>query len=112
MRREWTSSGVYGTLALAPVIVAATVVVSGWATAQEPPPPPVPVPFSGQGQGQATDQGEGEVLTRGPVHEAFAGPVVFNPSAGPVVPKAPPGRVEAGSARRGLSPWQVPQPGR
>ena len=31
-----------------------------------------------------------QVLTRGPVHEAFAEPVVFDPRPGPVVPKEPP----------------------
>ncbi len=36
----------------------------------------------------------GEALTRGPLHEAFATPVVFNPAAGPIVPKAPPGPIE------------------
>ncbi len=31
-----------------------------------------------------------QVLTQGPIHEAFAEPVVFDPKPGPVVPKAPP----------------------
>ncbi len=35
-----------------------------------------------------------EVLTRGPVHEAFAGVVVFNPEPGVVVPKSPPNIIE------------------
>jgi len=35
-----------------------------------------------------------EVLTRGPVHEAFAETVTFNPEVGMVVPKAPPGAIE------------------
>ncbi len=35
-----------------------------------------------------------EVLTRGPVHEAFAGMVTFNPEPGVVVTKAPPGVIE------------------
>ena len=35
-----------------------------------------------------------QVLTRGPVHEAFAEPVVFDPRPGPVVPKEPPPPVE------------------
>jgi hypothetical protein len=30
------------------------------------------------------------VLTQGPIHEAFAEPIVFDPKPGPVVPKAPP----------------------
>jgi hypothetical protein len=35
-----------------------------------------------------------QVLTRGPVHEAFAGMVTFNPEPGVVVTKAPPGVIE------------------
>jgi hypothetical protein len=35
-----------------------------------------------------------QVLTRGPVHEAFAGVVTFNPEPGVVVPKAPPELIE------------------
>lgn len=34
------------------------------------------------------------VLTRGPVHEAFAGMIAFNPEPGVVVDKAPPGVIE------------------
>jgi len=35
-----------------------------------------------------------EVLTRGPVHEAFAGMVTFNPAPGVIVQKAPPNAIE------------------
>lgn len=35
-----------------------------------------------------------EVLTRGPVHEAFAEPTIRNPAPAPVVPKRPPGAIE------------------
>ncbi len=35
-----------------------------------------------------------QVLTRGPVHEAFAETVVFNPTAGIVVAKTPPAQIE------------------
>jgi YXWGXW repeat-containing protein len=35
-----------------------------------------------------------QVLTRGPVHEAFAETVSFNPEPGIVVPKAPPEAIE------------------
>src|ERR1043165_2148500 len=35
-----------------------------------------------------------QVLTRGPVHEAFAGVVTFNPQPGVVVTKAPPDVIE------------------
>ena len=51
------------------------------ARAQQPlAPPPI--------GGLATDQPQ--VLTRGPVHEAFAETIVFNPEPGLVVPKPPP----------------------
>jgi YXWGXW repeat-containing protein len=42
----------------------------------------------------ADEAAEPEVLTKGPVHEAFAAPVPFNPEATPVVPKSPPAPVE------------------
>jgi hypothetical protein len=62
-------------------------------TAQPPPPTPDPQPnASGP-----------EVLTRGPIHEAFAKPIVFNPEAGPVVPKKPPEPIEE------MPPDQKPQ---
>jgi hypothetical protein len=35
-----------------------------------------------------------QVLTRGPVHEAFAGIITFNPQAGIMVTKAPPDVIE------------------
>lgn len=41
------------------------------------------------------DDGRGiEILASGPVHEAFAEPIVFDPKPGVVVPKAPPEQVE------------------
>src|SRR5205823_691564 len=40
------------------------------------------------------DQPGVQVLTQGPVHEAFAEPVVFDPKAGPVIPKQPPQAIE------------------
>ena len=50
-----------------------------------------------------------EVLTRGPVHEAFAETITFDPEPGIVAPKAPPAaieevppRTEAGGEQRGL----------
>jgi hypothetical protein len=46
---------------------------------------------------------EGEVLTRGPVHEAFAEVVEFNPEPGPVIAKAPPETVQE------LPPDQKPE---
>lgn len=44
-----------------------------------------------------------EVLTRGPVHEAFAGTVMFDPEPGIVVPKTPPAAIEE------LPPDQKPE---
>ncbi len=38
----------------------------------------------------AQDPNGPEVLARGPIHEAFAAPVAFNPTPGIVVPKSPP----------------------
>jgi hypothetical protein len=42
----------------------------------------------------ADDEGGAEVLTRGPVHEAFAGVVSFNPEPGIVVTARPPEAIE------------------
>jgi hypothetical protein len=42
----------------------------------------------------AADAQGAEVLTRGPVHEAFAGIVTFNPEPGVIVTKAPPVPIE------------------
>ena len=49
-----------------------------------------------------------EVLTRGPIHEAFAEPVIFDPAAGLIVPVAPPAPInesapEMGPATPGMS---------
>jgi len=41
-----------------------------------------------------TDQPGEQILTRGPVHEAFAGVIAFKPVAGVVVPKAPPEMIQ------------------
>jgi hypothetical protein len=59
---------------------------------QEPPPAPAPEQPPGA-----------EVLTTGPMHEAFAQPVVFDPKPGPVIPKAPPAPVPE------MPPEQKPQ---
>jgi len=40
-----------------------------------------------------------QVQTRGPVHEAFAETVSFNPEPGNIVPKAPPAPIEESAAR-------------
>lgn len=49
---------------------------------------------NGQAQAPANDAPGVEVLTRGPVHEAFAGMVTFNPEPGVVVTKTPPEGIE------------------
>jgi hypothetical protein len=41
-----------------------------------------------------TDPAEGEILTRGPVHEAFAAVVSYNPEAGILVDRQPPESIE------------------
>ena len=56
-------------------------------------------PASGQGQQPAApapagDQNGAEVLTRGPIHEAFGQPTVFNPKPGLAIPKKPPQPIE------------------
>jgi WXXGXW repeat (2 copies) len=45
-------------------------------------------------QGNSTAQVGMEVLTRGPIHEAFAGTVTFDPEPGIVVSKVPPEAIE------------------
>jgi hypothetical protein len=46
---------------------------------------------SARGQDPNAEGNPGEqVMTRGPVHEAFAGPVVYDPRPGPVIAKPPP----------------------
>ena len=52
------------------------------------PPAPAPAPT-----GQPSSEQDVEYLLRGPLHEAFAEPVNFNPQPGIVVPKAPPNPV-------------------
>jgi hypothetical protein len=50
--------------------------------------------FAHQAPGALPDQPPGtEVLTTGPVHEAFAEPIVYDPKAGPIIPKIPPAPV-------------------
>lgn len=48
----------------------------------------------GQEEDAATDDPGAQVLTRGPVHEAFAGIVTYNPEPGVIVEKAPPAAIE------------------
>jgi hypothetical protein len=66
------------------LIATATASLAPPVVAQSPPPPPAPVPI-GSGAGQS------EVLARGPVHEAFAEPIVFDADAPAlIVPRQPP----------------------
>lgn len=63
--------------------VAASIVLSS--LAQDPPPPPMDDPPR-----EALSQDDVEVLTRGPVHEAFAEPLSNEPEPGLVVTQKPP----------------------
>jgi hypothetical protein len=67
------------------VVVGVSFAFRGAVAMSRPAPPVTPA---------LVNESEGEVLTRGPVHEAFAGMVTFNPQAGAVVPKAPPEAIE------------------
>jgi hypothetical protein len=49
---------------------------------------------TGQAEDSAIDDPGAQVLTRGPVHEAFAGIVSYNPEPGVMVEKAPPAAIE------------------
>jgi hypothetical protein len=69
----------------------------------QPPPDPTPIgqdegPQGGQapaqGQGAEADASGGQVLTQGPVHEAFASPVVHDPKAAALVSKQPPDPIQ------------------
>src|SRR4029079_4295854 len=57
-------------------------------------------PASGQGQVPGAAQAPGgnqngaEVLTRGPIHEAFGQPTVFDAKPGLMIPKKPPQAIE------------------
>jgi hypothetical protein len=65
---------------------------TGYAFAEGPPPPPsgerLNVPPA------TPDQEQPEVLTRGPVHEAFAEPVTLQIQAGLIIPSQPPANIE------------------
>ena len=84
-------------LVLMTLIIAGIAGTRSWpARGQDPPPTPTPVADGGDPQGapaQAGDQTDpqgGQVLTQGPIHEAFAAPVVHDPASGPVISKQPP----------------------
>jgi hypothetical protein len=82
---------------LSMIVLAGTVVqVAQPAYAQDPPPSPVPVADGTEAQGapgtadNQADAQSGQVMTRGPIHEAFAAPMVHDPKATPTVEKQPP----------------------
>src|SRR5215471_4572231 len=52
---------------------------------------------------QDAPSNEPEVLTRGPIHEAYATSITQSPAAGPLIPKAPPQPIEE------LPPDQKPE---
>ncbi len=90
---------------LALILGAATVILLGGhlcnrLLAQAPPPPlptnenTQPIQPSGGGPALAGSQTGAEVLTRGPIHEAFAEVVSYNPQPGPIVSKEPPKAIE------------------
>jgi WXXGXW repeat (2 copies) len=70
------------------------------ALGQDPPPAPAPVADDAAPQGSQAPAGEPadpnapQVLTRGPIHEAFAAPVVHDPASGPLIPKQPPDPIQ------------------
>ena len=70
------------------------------ACGQDPPPAPIPVPEAADAQNapasapDQTDAQGGQVMTRGPIHEAFAAPVVHDPKAAPTVSKEPPAPIQ------------------
>ena len=70
---------------------------TGLLTAQQPPPPPpvpTPPPVVVTPSSVAGETVGVQELTRGPVHEAFGRPIVFDPRPGPVVPEPPPSAVD------------------
>jgi hypothetical protein len=72
---------------LGPVLGLALAVPAAGAAWQDPTLPGADLAAAPQPQGV-------QVLTQGPIHEAFAEPVVYDPKPGPVIPKQPPGPVE------------------
>src|SRR4051812_13201761 len=81
--RSHTLAAVFGTLGLGALLLCMPDV-----RGEQPPAPP-------DRDGAQDLQQEGvEVLTRGPVHEAFAEPVVRSPRPTPVISKKPPEAIE------------------
>jgi hypothetical protein len=78
---------------------AAAILLSCWGAAPQAPAQQL-APADG---GPAPSDDGAEVLTRGPVHEAFAEVISYNPQAGVIVPQAPPAPIEE------LPPDQKPE---
>ncbi len=82
------------------VLAGALGALLGTVKGQDPPPAPAPVADGADPQGAQAPNGDPadpagpQVLTRGPIHEAFATPVVHNPASGPIVPKQPPDPIQ------------------
>ncbi len=89
------------------IVLAATMAATliGWGVSRRlaaqdygtPPPPPAgdgPALAAPEGQAPAAGQTAPEILTRGPIHEAFAEVVNYNPQAGQAVTKQPPAPIE------------------
>ena len=92
-RRTWLRNITLSIVVLASTGILRSTPVHG----QDPPAAPTPVPDAPASQGGAaepaadqTDAQGGQVMTRGPVHEAFAAPVVHDPKASPPIEKQPP----------------------
>jgi hypothetical protein len=78
-------------------IMAATLLFCGpRAISQQPSgrPPPPPPPAGAEAEANTQAQEGIEVLARGPVHEAFAEPLVFKPEEGLIAPNKPPEPIE------------------
>ena len=89
-------------LVLMTLVLAGTVgTSSAQARGQDPPPAPAPVADEAAPQaaqpaaaGDPANPQDPQVLTRGPIHEAFAAPVVHDPASGPLIPKQPPDPIQ------------------
>jgi len=86
---------------LALILGVATVIFLGSRLLAQAPPPPMPgddytqpAQPSGGNQALVGSQNGPEVLTRGPIHEAFAEVVSYNPQPGQVVSQEPPKAIE------------------
>ncbi len=96
-RRTWLRNITLSIVALASTSILGPVPLYG----QDPPAAPTPIPDTPAAQGGAadpapdqTDAQGGQVMTRGPIHEAFAAPVVHDPKASPPIEKQPPAPIQ------------------